>query len=114
MPTNNSNNKETNMTFTDFKIFLNPNQAIEAYKNGNITIPIRWRNIAIKNKGQAAMRVLNFWASPFGEYEFYNSIDVWPGETKILNAPPNVIYYYRITAVNLDSTLTTEAEFNWV
>ncbi|NHB98669.1 hypothetical protein [Photorhabdus stackebrandtii] len=102
------------MILTNFKLFLNPGQTSEAYKNGNIAIPIRWNNIVITNKGQAVIRVSNFWASPFGEYEFYNSIDVWPGENKLLNAPPNAIYYYKITATNLDATQTTEAEFTWV
>ncbi|AKH65537.1 MULTISPECIES: hypothetical protein [Photorhabdus] len=92
-------------------IIINPDQTFEIYVNGNILVPSGQEpNFIIKNKGPAPIRAANYWASPFGSYNLYTFIDIQPGEIKELLRPPNPIYFYKVTAINLSNIEHAEVE----
>ncbi|MGS0626272.1 MULTISPECIES: hypothetical protein [Photorhabdus] len=92
-------------------IYITPNQTVEIYNKGNIFIPFIHNDAIIKNNGPAPVRLINYWAPPSGNYNQYISIDILPGETRTLSAPPNLIYYYKVEAINLSNNEPTEIEF---
>ncbi|NDK97653.1 hypothetical protein [Photorhabdus bodei] len=99
-------------------IYINPNQSFEIFKHGNIIFPNSYPEAIIKNNGPASIRVINYWAPPIGDYNQYNYIDVYPGETKTLLAPVNAVYFYKIIVTNLNPIYNTEIEvtsqfWNW-
>ncbi|NHB97091.1 hypothetical protein [Photorhabdus stackebrandtii] len=92
-------------------IIINPNQSFDIYTNGNILVPSgNEPNFIIKNKGPAPIRAENYWASPFGNYNLYNSIDILPDESKEILTPNNPIYFYKVIAINLSNIQHAEAE----
>ncbi|MBS9435969.1 hypothetical protein EAE91_01860 [Photorhabdus noenieputensis] len=95
-------------------IYIAPNQTIEIDSHSNIVLPLPVYNAVITNRGPAPVRVSFYWAAPFGEYQLYNYIDVIYGESKILYAPPNALYSYRITAANFTFTQGANIEFRWI
>ncbi|OCQ52735.1 hypothetical protein Ppb6_02079 [Photorhabdus australis subsp. thailandensis] len=92
------------------QIQINPNQATDIYNNGNILIPSYQPHLGIKNVGLAPVKVSSHWAPPFGDYTQYSVIEVPPGEVGILLPPPNLIYFFKVTATNLSGFLTAKIE----
>ncbi|OCQ51074.1 hypothetical protein Ppb6_03786 [Photorhabdus australis subsp. thailandensis] len=92
-------------------IYINPTQTFEVYTGGSIIMPtVRHPDFNIKNNGPAPIRVINYWAPPFGDYNQYASIDIQPGETIFLQPPPNPVYFYRVVVTNLSNYLHSETE----
>ncbi|KGM26861.1 MULTISPECIES: hypothetical protein [Photorhabdus] len=92
------------------RVYINPNQTLDIYKNGSILVPAHQPHITIKNVSLALVKVSGYWASLVGDYTLYNSIEIYPGRSEILIPPPNLIYYYKVTATNLASYLNAEIE----
>ncbi|WP_434525144.1 hypothetical protein [Photorhabdus asymbiotica] len=92
-------------------IYINPTQTFELYANGNIVMPSTHHpNFTIKNNGPAPIRAVNYWSSPFGDYNQYTFIDIQPGETKSLQRLPNPVYFYKVVVINISGYQHAEAE----
>ncbi|WP_036773305.1 hypothetical protein [Photorhabdus australis] len=99
-------------------IYINPNQSFEIFKHGNVIFPNHYPEAIIKNNSISLIRAINYWAPPIGDYNQYNYIDIYPGETKTLLSPINAVYFYKIIVTNFSLTQGAEIEvtsqfWNW-